>query len=152
MRLWRISNFADLSGEGGRRCSAPWHSKGRSIVYLATSPASALLEAIVHLELDSIQDLPDCYQLLEVNIPKSVSRKTAAVPESWNKNIQITQKLGDDWLRRKVTALLKVPSALVPMTDNFLLNPMHPDSQHIDIVSAQTYPFEDRLSSLWVRN
>ena len=151
MKLWRISNFADLSGEGGRRYSARWHSKGRPVVYLATSPASALLETIVHLELDSIQDLPESYQLLEVNIPKSISRKTAVVPVSWNENVLITQELGDDWLRGKGSALLKVPSALVPMTDNFLLNPMHPDAANIVIVSAQTYPFEDRLSSLWVR-
>ena len=51
MRLWRISNYADLAGTGGLVDNARWHSKGRRIVYLADSPASALLELLVRFDV-----------------------------------------------------------------------------------------------------
>jgi RES domain-containing protein len=68
MLLWRISNYADLSGEGGRRSDGRWHEQGRSVVYLAEHPALALLEVLVHLEIDP-DDLPSSYQLLTVEVP-----------------------------------------------------------------------------------
>ena len=71
MRLWRISNHADLSGEGGRVVGGRWHSRGRPVVYLAEHPALALVENIVHLEIDP-DDLPDTYQLIEVDLPDDV--------------------------------------------------------------------------------
>jgi RES domain-containing protein len=50
MELWRISNYADLSGAGGLRAAGRWHSQGKRIVYLADHPSSALLEMLVHLD------------------------------------------------------------------------------------------------------
>ena len=57
MRLWRISNHASLTGEGGLYASGRWHTRGQRVVYLADHPASALLEVMVHLEIDA-EDLP----------------------------------------------------------------------------------------------
>ena len=52
MILWRISAYADLSGTGGLRVSGRWHQAGRPVVYAATSPPGAMLEVLVHLEID----------------------------------------------------------------------------------------------------
>ena len=65
MRLWRISNHVDLSGEGGRRAAGRWSHQGRRVVYLAEHPALAMLETLVHLEVD-VEDLPSTYRLIEV--------------------------------------------------------------------------------------
>ena len=56
MLLWRISNHLSLAGEGGLRASGRWYSRGRRIVYCAQSPAAALLEILVHFEID-VSDL-----------------------------------------------------------------------------------------------
>ena len=72
MRLWRVSNHADLSGEGGRRVAARWHERGRPAVYLAEHPALALLETLVHLDIDP-DELPSHYQLLTVDVPDIVA-------------------------------------------------------------------------------
>ena len=66
--LWRISNHAGLSGEGGLRYSARWHTAGLPVVYLAASPAGAMIEILVHLELNE-DNIPLHYQLLEVAVP-----------------------------------------------------------------------------------
>ena len=62
MELWRISNYADLSGVGG--CRRPVDgTRGKRIVYLADHPASALLEMLVHIDRDLI---PATYRLLRI--------------------------------------------------------------------------------------
>jgi RES domain-containing protein len=75
MELWRISNYADLSGIGGLKAAGRWHSQGRQIVYLANHPASALLEMLVHMDRDLN---PPTYQLLRVVVPSELTVEVVA--------------------------------------------------------------------------
>lgn len=147
MRLWRISNHASLSGEGGLHASGRWHTRGRRVVYLADHPASALLEVMVHLEVDA-EDLPSHYQLLGVDMPDGVQVTTLAkndLPDGWRTQMALTHARGDEWLLTGTTALLRVPSVIVPEVANYLLNPAHPDAARIGIASALRAPFDQRL-------
>jgi RES domain-containing protein len=54
MILWRISRHRDLSGAGGMRAAGRWHEAGRPVVYLAESPAAALLEVCVHTSANDV--------------------------------------------------------------------------------------------------
>ena len=149
MRLWRISNHPSLSGEGGLYASGRWHARGRRVVYLADHPASALLEVMVHREVDA-EDLPTHYQLLGVDVPDDVptaSRNEGELPEGWRGQTALTQALGDAWLREAPTALLRVPSAIVPDASNYLLNPAHADAARISVASAARAAFDPRLMS-----
>jgi RES domain-containing protein len=147
MRLWRISNRADLSGGGGLYVSGRWHGKGRRVVYLADHPASALLEVLVHLEID-VEDLPTRYQLLAIDAPDDIATTTIderSLPPDWRDRPLTTRVCGDDWLRAGASALLRVPSAIVPATRNYLLNPAHADAMRLSVVSAMSAPFDRRL-------
>jgi RES domain-containing protein len=147
VRLWRISNHASLSGDGGLYASGRWHSRGRRVVYLADHPASALVEIMVHLEIDA-EDIPTHYQLLGVEVPDDVTAISFAeekLPDDWRQQIALTRALGDDWLRAGATALLRVPSAIVPEAANYLLSPAHTDAARIGIASALRAPFDPRL-------
>lgn len=147
MRVYRISNHANLKGDGGLRASARWHTRGHRIVYCAPNPATALLETLVHLEID-IEDFPTTYQLVTIDIPELVSRETIreeTLPPRWRQDVHKTRKLGDSWLENQVTALLIVPAVLVPDTMNYLINPVHTDSQSIRIVQKARYAFDERL-------
>ena len=147
MRLWRISNHAELSGEGGLHASGRWHSKGRRVVYLADHPASALLETLVHLEID-VEDLPTHYQLLAVDAPDDIAvtlLDEATLPTDWRDQLAVTRARGDEWLGGGATALLQVPSAIVPAARNILLNPSHRDSMRIAVASIMRAPFDRRL-------
>jgi RES domain-containing protein len=62
-----------------------------------------------------------------------------------NRSWIFTRDLGTAWLQKKDTALLSVPSAIVPETVNFLLDPAHPDSKKFQIIEALLYPFDVRL-------
>ena len=146
LELWRISNHNSLSGVGGLRYGARWHTSGSRIVYLAETPAGALIEIFVHLELKE-SELPRFYSLMKVAAPDSVSIETLEIPatDDWKRLPLVTQGLGDKWLRSKRTALARVPSAIMPNTWNYLLNPEHPHAAVIKIVETMRAEFDPRL-------
>lgn len=149
MVLWRISNHATLDGRGGLLASARWHTLGRPIVYLAESPAGALIEMLVHLELD-LGNLPRSYNLLKAEAPDGANVKhvsPADLPRGWPDSLTITRTIGDQWLASRETALLRVPSVIVPETFNLLLNPEHTDAGRVRILSNRQYPWDKRLLS-----
>jgi RES domain-containing protein len=127
--------------------SARWHSRGAAIVYLAESPAAALLERLVHLEIDP-DDLPTTYRLLAVEAPDQLAFDTIDandLPPGWRSNDTATRPFGDRWLRAGRTPLLRVPSAITPHTSNWLLNPKHPDASSVTIAEVIDAPFDQRL-------
>jgi RES domain-containing protein len=147
MILWRISNHADLDGRGGLYASARWHSQGHRIVYLAQSPAGALTEVLVHLELDA-DDLPKTFKLLKVEAPDDLAIgevSLSQLPANWRDDLVLTRTIGDEWLEGKETALLKVPSAIVPETFNVLLNPEHRGAARVKVLAHEQYPWDRRL-------
>jgi RES domain-containing protein len=149
MRLWRISNFKDLSGEGGRRSEGRWHPKGIPVVYLAEHPALALLERIVHLEIDPA-DLPSTYKLLTIDAPDGLKCETIGDDEldkkaaGWRASYSVSQKVTEGWFANKRTALFCVPSVLVPGR-NYLLNPLHPDARLVTVLRDDDLEFDKRL-------
>ena len=145
--LWRISNHSTLDGRGGLHASARWHSQGHAIVYLASSPAGALVEVLVHLELDP-QRLPASYKMLKAESPDEIPPRRidgAALPDNWRDNLMVTRGLGDEWLIAGQSALLEVPSAILPETFNLLLNPRHGDAARIAVLWHQPFPYDRRF-------
>lgn len=147
MIIWRISNYADLSGQGGLRAPARWHNKGKPIVYAADSPASALLEILVRLELAGLDALPETYRLLTIEVPDDLvvhALERNALHPDWRTRPDLTRVAGDAWLHAADSALLAVPGAIVPFTQNFLINPAHPHAKYLRVMSHAPYPFDAR--------
>lgn len=144
MELWRISNYPDLSGIGGLRVAGRWHSQGRRIVYLADHPSSALLEMLVHMDRDLI---PSTYQLLRIVVPSDIAIEAVDTEElsvDWRTETMASREIGDQWLDRSTSGLLRVPSAIAHGR-NFLLNPAHPDAAKIVVAEVIDAPFDFRL-------
>jgi RES domain-containing protein len=144
--LWRISNHRSLSGEGGLKYSARWHTAGKPIVYLAASPAGALIEVLVHLELEE-DELPPAYTLLQVRVPSDLAIEELRIPSKtdWKNDLISSRNIGDKWLKDAKTALARVPSAILPNTFNYLLNPSHHDAKNARIVGSTKATFDPRL-------
>jgi RES domain-containing protein len=141
MVIWRISEHADLSGEGGIYASGRWHQKGHPIVYCSDHPSTALLEILVHVDLKTI---PETYQLLKIDCPDNISFEDKLTPLS-AVDFLTTQAYGTDFLRENRACLLKVRSAIMPEAFNFLINPKHPDALKIKIDQQWRFPFDSRL-------
>ena len=147
MTLWRISRFDSLSGEGGLRSQGRWHTPGRPLVYCTQSPAAALLEMLVRMEL-ALREDPVRYRLLRIDAPDDVSVsvvRASDLERGWTADQQATQEIGNAWLARRATALLVVPSAVAPETSNVLLNPAHADAARVVLASASKHELDPRL-------
>lgn len=115
-------------------------------MYLAESPAGALIETCVHT---SANDVPPSFTLLKIRGPELPfdEIEIAMLDRDWPDSVGSTRDLGSAWLKGKNTALLRVPSALVPETANYLLNPAHDDAALFQIESSFVFPFDARLKS-----
>ncbi len=143
--LWRVSRHRDLKGTGGLRAPGRWHERGLPVVYLAESPAGALLEACIHT---SANDVPPHYMLLTIGVDSRVAMESVDVgdlPHDWPREVRKTREIGFAWLQAGRSALLRIPSALVPATFNVMLNPQHRDAARLRIQSVVKYPFDPRL-------
>ena len=147
MILWRVSNYRSLDGAGGLAVSGRWHSKGRPVVYCAWNPATALLETLVHMEIDA-EDRPERFHVLRIEGPESLSiekLETGALRRGWTEDIPYTQGVGDRWLAEGRSLLLDVPSVLVPETWNVLVNPLHTQASLLRITRVYEHPFDARF-------
>jgi RES domain-containing protein len=127
---------------GGR-----WNSPGTRVVYTAESQSLAVLEMLVHL--DSAEILTT-YVLLEIEIDASriVTLDKAKLPKNWRTDPvpEKVQALGDAWIATGASAVLRVPSALVPGESNFLLNPDHSDFPRLTVHKPLSFQFDPRLT------
>lgn len=151
MRVWRLCRqpFAAtaLEGGGGLYASGRWHRRGRPIVYAASSAALAALEVLVHVDP---LDAPDDLRLLTIELPDDlgVERVDAAdLPAHWTAVPAPDElaALGSDWLMSRRSAALSVPSAVIPIERNLLLNPRHPDIARVRVVDDAPFTFDPRL-------
>jgi RES domain-containing protein len=145
--LWRVSNFQTLNGVGGLYVSGRWHTRGHPILYCTLNPATALLETLVHIEIDS-EDRPERFQVLRIEGSDSLSIEKVeprSLSPDWAVDMSITQSIGDRWLGGGRSLLLQVPSVLVPETWNVLVNPQHAEGNRLKVTATYEHAFDVRL-------
>lgn len=78
---------------GGLKASGRWHHAGHAIVYLAQTPASALLEVCVHTNAN---DVPPAFTLLKIEGPalEVPSIPIGSLPKDWQTHPEVTRDLG----------------------------------------------------------
>ncbi len=155
MKVYRIERekYLDttLKGIGASMSEGfRWNSKNTHLVYSAEYRALALLEIAVHLDLS--EDLPNDRYFVEIDIPddiKITALKIKDLPEDWDTKPPTTktQYIGDDFVNTEVSAVLKVPSCIIQQEYNYLINPHHPDSKRIKVISKNKLLFDERLKN-----
>jgi RES domain-containing protein len=151
LSAWRITKQkharSAFDGEGARLFGGRWNSPGVSMIYTAQSQALAALEMLVHLDSP---DLLKKYVLFEVSMDPSYVRDLdiSSLPRNWKADPAPTksQAIGDDWVTGGASAVLRVPSTLVPGESNHLLNPRHRDFAKLRIGAMIPFQFDPRLA------
>ena len=149
LRAWRINKKRHaeeaFDGEGARLYGGRWNSPGVQAVYASESRALATLEVLAGLQTNS--PLPG-YVLIPAEFDESlvVAIELEDVPADWKQNppAPSTQQLGDEWIARGESAVLRVPSALVPRESNYVLNPRHPDFSTIRVGEPEPVTMDPR--------
>ena len=150
---WRIvkSRYARTAfdGEGSRLYGGRWTPVGVPAVYLSSTLALATLELLVHL--GDVRPL-SAYVTFELAVPDELVSGVdiASLPQGWidYPAPASLQQIGEEWARSRRTVTLRVPSAIVPVEHNFVLNPEHPDMARVTIGDPRPFDMDPRLLKL----
>jgi RES domain-containing protein len=151
VQVWRICAEPHvgnaLQGSGGLYVSGRWHHRGRPVVYASATPSLAALEVLVHLDPALA---PSNLRLIEITIPDQIQVEIcnpASLTQRWNAfpAPQALQDFGSIWLATRRSAVMRVPSAVLAVESNYLINPLHPDAASIKSVRDLPFSFDLRL-------
>ena len=152
MELFRITQekYADdLSGNGARLYGGRWNSEGLYAVYTSASRALALLETLAHVPAKMLQEknyLLATFTLPDTIKPEAIDKDKLSTGWDDPDTRPVTKKMGDKFLRGKSGLILMVPSVLMPEENNYVLNPLHPDSKKIKLINKRRIHFDARIS------
>lgn len=145
--LYRISSarYPANSGAGAAQFGGRWNRVGTPVIYAAQSAALAALEVLVHYSI-----VPRDHVLTEIQIPDALvilHLEEDRLPAGWDNDppIPATQEMGDNWVREAGSAILSVPSSIIPGERNFVINPAHAGFNEIIFLSQKAFRFDPRL-------
>jgi RES domain-containing protein len=149
--VWRITKarYAGraFDGEGARLQGGRWNRPRVAIVYCSATLSLAALEYFVHLEPDLA---PQELVAVAADLPPGLPAETLKIedlPPDWRSYPapEHLKELGTAWARANRTAVLFVPSVVIPHEQNVLINSGHPDFPRIRLRKAEPFSFDPRM-------
>jgi RES domain-containing protein len=148
---WRLvkEKYAGTAfdGEGARRHGGRWNHPGTAVVYVSGSMSLAALETFVHLGraasglkyVTFAVDIPDAVEVTKIGV--------RALPANWRSEPpgDETKQIGTEWADKGETAVLDVPSVIIPGESNLLLNPAHTDFRRLVAALPRAFSFDPRM-------
>lgn len=151
MTVYRLTKaaYADTAFRGSRG-RGRWHEQGIPMVYAADQPATALLETLVHTGRADL--VAADYVLFRIKLDEDAHVLTVpdeSLPSNWQAWPwpASTQQIGTFWHEQHRSVALSVPSAVVPMQRNMLLNIQHPQFTALTIDGPTPFPVDTRLAT-----
>lgn len=135
----------DLSGEGAKRFGGRWNKIGTPLVYTSCFASLAVLELMVHFSRNEIQ-FPFVISCLEVDAQYAILEERL-LPQNWKQlhHNSVLHGITNDWIIQNNSVALKVPSAILPIEQNVLLNPLHHDFKKVKIKWQRKFFFDERF-------
>jgi len=147
--VWRIVKrkyeATAFDGEGASDYGGRWNSPGKRVIYTAGSKSLALLEQLVHLDSSALSS----YVVIPVTFSDALLSEVdiLLLPPDWKGHPAPVElrDIGDRWLDSFGSAVLRVPSAIVPDESNYMINPDHPDFSSVEIGASVPFEIDLRL-------
>ena len=149
IRGWRLVKAKHaataFTGMGARLAGGRWNHPGEAVVYVSGALSLAALELLVHLDARSRTAL--ILVAIPAEIPDELISDPPKLPPSWRAQPPPTEtkSLGSAWLRSGASCVLRVPSVLIPVENNYVLDPTHPDFTSITIGDPEVFSFDPRM-------
>lgn len=150
MTVYRVANvkYKDktLSGIGAEKVGGRWNEVGTRAVYCSENISLALLEYYIHS--DDTSNLPKEILIAKIEFPDDfLINELEVLPDRWNQYpySSKTMKIFSELVKKKDFFALKVPSTIVGLEFNYLLNPLYKAFGEVEIVEFITLPIDERL-------
>ncbi|GAB1462772.1 RES family NAD+ phosphorylase [Pedobacter sp.] len=152
MIVYRVANLKHkdqtLTGIDAEKVGGRWNEIGTRAVYCSENISLALLEYYVHSE--NIATLPEKIVVAKIQIPDEfLIEELSELPERWNQypySSKTTSIFSEKSKDRNFFAI-KIPSTIVPLESNFVLNPLFKNFGQIEIIEFLELPIDERLKS-----
>lgn len=150
MLVYRISRFKYAQNLEASGVANRWNKAGQFVIYASESRALATLELVVHRSA-IIQS--DTYKVMVIEISEQKLDLVQEINRSelqanWN-NLQSyprLQEIGNEWYEKKESLILKVPSAMIPQENNFVINTMHDlFKSQVKVIALEDFFWDGRL-------
>ncbi len=148
-RLVRQTRASDaFNGEGARRFGGRWNPKNVPVVYGSEHLSLAVLEFRVN---QAGYDPDDQYVYFRFEFDEALVESVETPPADWTTrfkqdgSITAAQAFGEEWFLQERSAVLSVPSAVIRIERNFVLNPHQTDFTKVAIGVAAKLDFDPRL-------
>jgi RES domain-containing protein len=135
----------DLSGTGSYLHGGRWNTPGTRLIYTAENNVLAAFEVAMRIPLDQVSKN---YVMIPIEIADDVESFSPKLPKSWNTDIRLSQQIGDTFAKEAKHLIMKVPSALISDSFNYLINPEHPLIKKVKPRPARTIIFDERLMEM----
>ena len=149
MRVWRLCRRknAAFDGEGARLAGGRWNRRGTAVVYTSATLSLAALEYFVNLPASAA---PADLVMIQAEVSDELAVSSVApggLPRGWRSYPapEALAEIGSRWIEEGKTAILAVPSAVVPQEWNYLLNPSHPHFRKITIGRPESFSLDLRM-------
>ena len=150
MKVYRITKkkySSDISGKGAELFGGRWNPIGTPALYTSESRALCVLELLVHTPKEI---LPPNHMLLTIEIPVDLEEKVLTVTElkeDWDslQTNELTQKTGLKYFEEHGVLGIIIPSAIINMEKNIVLNPSHEDYKNVKLINKSEFKFDERL-------
>jgi RES domain-containing protein len=147
MFVYRVASrrYAADNSEGARLYGGRWNHPGPPVIYTSATRSLAALEVIVNNGA-----VPTDCRVVVIQLPDSLLIESVPITdlaEGWPAvdSSVATADLGTAWASSLRTAVLRVPSAVIPAEHNYILNPQHPDFATIQFESPVAEYLDPRL-------
>jgi len=116
------------------------------MVYCSEHLSLAALEILVHARPVKIADEFRVFRVVW-NEVLMISLKQSQLPKGWNAEPPgpASKRIGNEWIKNARSAVLALPSVIVPLERTFLLNPRHRDFRKIKITTRGDFILDPRL-------
>jgi RES domain-containing protein len=135
----------DLTGTGSYLHGGRWNTPGTRLLYTAENNVLAAFEVALRIPLDQISKN---YLMIPIEVPDDSDVYSPSLPKSWHTDLQLTQYIGNTFARNKKSLLMKVPSAIISDSYNYLINPAHAQINKVKAKEARTILFDARLMEM----
>jgi RES domain-containing protein len=115
------------------------------VIYAATSIALAALEYAVHTAERPVDSTLLTMELPANSVITIEHHLGGPLPGNWPFADEQTRHLGTEWLHSRKSIALEVPSIVIPLERNLILNPAHPGFSEVRIVDAVPFFFDPRI-------
>ena len=151
MEVFRITKAKyknDLSGKGAELFGGRWNHVGTPALYTSENRALCALEILAHTPKEF---LPPKYIIQSILIPKSLEKELVSfaienMPNKWDviQHFELTEELGEESFRKNALGLI-VPSVIIKLEKNIILNPLHPKYDQVKVINETDFFIDERL-------